>query len=167
MAKHDPDEHLAEHREAPGGPPLISPSGAPAPPSDPRTDRRKFVLSDQHLEAVLDACRRGVPETKIARALGVNYRTWIRLRAEDERLASALAETRKIEEEELVSLLMDKARGGELSAIIFALKGRHAYRDVGQPVSAVEQKVNVTINLPAARVSTEDYLQSIEDGQSR
>lgn len=159
MAQPEPNKHRAGHR---GGPPTSQfPAGAGAP-SDPRTDRRKFVLSDQHLEAVLDACRRGVPETKIARALGVNYRTWIRLRAEDERLASALAETRKIEEEELVSLLMDKARGGELSAIIFALKGRHSYRDVGQPVGATEQKVNVTINLPAARASTEDYLLAIE-----
>ena len=78
------EKHRAEHRI--GGKNL-----------DLRTDRRKFILGDDEAEIVLDACRRGVSETRIARALGINYRTWMRVRDEDERVASALAETRKVE----------------------------------------------------------------------
>lgn len=162
MSSAEPSKHRPEHRDAQGVPPDTSFSKEGPLPSDPRSDRRKYLVPDQHLPTVLEACRRGVPETRIARGLGVNYRTWMRLRAEDERLAGALAETRKMEEEELVSLLMDKARGGELSAIIFALKGRHAYRDVGQPVGATEQKVNVVINLPAAKATAEDYMLTMQ-----
>ncbi|WP_271067292.1 hypothetical protein [Caulobacter sp. NIBR1757] len=106
-------------------------------------------------------------ETQIARALGVNYRTWMRVRAEDDRIASALAETRKVEEEELVSILMDKARGGDTTALIFALKGRHGYRDQGNPQGTGDPKVNVTINLPAAQPTIEAYVQGLDVGPVR
>lgn len=143
------EKHRAEHRI--GGKNL-----------DLRTDRRKFMLGDDEAEVVLDACRRGVSETRIARALGINYRTWMRVRDEDERVASALAETRKVEEEELVSILLDKARDGDTTALIFALKGRHNYRDHGTPANAKDSKVNVTINLPAAQPTVEDYTKLID-----
>src|SRR5215218_4278394 len=143
-------EHRDEHR------------GTAVPVLDQRTDRRKFQLADAHLPVVVDACRRGVPETKIAEALGVNYRTWMRVRAEDERIAAALAEVKKIEEEELVSLLMNRARGGDLTAIIFALKGRHGYRDHGAAQGSMEQRVTVTINLPAAQPTLDDYVKTID-----
>jgi hypothetical protein len=110
---------------------------------------------------VLEACRRGVSEVRIARALGVNYRTWMRVRAEDERVASALSESKKLEEDELVSLLMDKARNGETTAIIFALKGRHGYRDQGVQPASGDARVNVTINLPAAQPTLDDYLRTV------
>ncbi|WP_188449905.1 hypothetical protein [Sphingomonas psychrolutea] len=129
---------------------------------DPRSDRRKYLIPNKDIGTVLDACRRGVSEVRIARGLGINFRTWQRVRVEDERVGSALAETRTLEEDELVSLLMDKARGGETTAIIFALKGRHGYRDHGTPTVAAEARVNVTINLPAASATVEDYARVIE-----
>lgn len=138
-----------------------------APQLDARTDRRKYLLPEAHVAQVLGACRRGVSETQIARALGVNYRTWMRVRAEDERIASALAETRKVEEEELVSILIDKARAGDTTALIFALKGRHGYRDQGAPQGTGDPKVNVTINLPAAQPSVEAYVQALDGERVR
>ncbi|MEJ0010177.1 MAG: hypothetical protein WDN72_06505 [Alphaproteobacteria bacterium] len=113
------------------------------------------------MDIVIAACRQGVPETKLAEALGINYRTWMRVREEDERIADVLAEGRKIEEEELVSLLLDKARNGDLTATIFALKSRHGYRDMGTPGGGVEQKVNVIINLPAPAASEEEFSRMI------
>lgn len=146
MTDADQDQHRTGHR-----------SSAP----DTRTDRRKYLIPEHDIEAILAACRRGVSETQIARALGINYRTWMRVRTEDERISSALAETRKVEEEELVSLLMDKARAGDTTALIFALKGRHGYRDNGAPQGSADPKVNVTINLPAAQPNVEAYVETL------
>ncbi|WP_374577386.1 hypothetical protein [Phenylobacterium sp.] len=136
MSATEPTEHRAEHSET--------------APVDARTDRRKVVIAPGDVSTILDACRRGVPETQIARALGVNYRTWMRLRVQDHRIASALAETKKVEEEELVSLLMDKARGGDTTALIFALKGRHGYRDSGVSVDVSVKNTGGALVVPPA-----------------
>lgn len=163
------DEHRSGYRSAGqelgagggGGPysPARAPSGS-AP--DVRSDRRKYLVPDQHVHKVVDACRRGVSEVRFARSLGINYRTWMRLRDDDERIASALVENRKVEEDELVALLLDKARDGETTSLIFALKSRHGYRDQGAPQAAADARVNVVINLPAASASAEDYARTIE-----
>lgn len=169
LSGNDPGKHSAGHR-------LIEPEGLPrseegaylptrassglAP--DPRSDRRKYLVPDKHIDKVVDACRRGVSEVRIARSLGINYRTWMRLRDEDERIAGALAESRRIEEEELVAVLLDKARDGETTWLIFALKSRHGYRDQGAPQAAADARVNVVINLPAASASAEEYARTID-----
>lgn len=141
----DDSEHRTEHRTAP-------PKRGPGQP--------KFIIPETDVARVIRAIRQGKSEVSIARALKINYRTWSRVKAEDERIASALSETRKFEEDELVGLLMDKARTGDTTSIIFALKGRHGYRDQGQAQGAID-KVNVTINLPAAQPSLNDYMKAI------
>ena len=165
----DPEKHRAGHRldgvgaadELEGG--HLLPTGAYSSLApDPRSDRRKYLVPDQHVGKVVDACRRGVSEVRIARSLGINYRTWMRLRDEDERIAGALAESRRIEEEELVAVLLDKAREGETTSLIFALKSRHGYRDQGTPQAAADARVNVVINLPAASASAEEYARTID-----
>ncbi len=165
----DPVEHSSEHRTDGLDHGIVSQEGAysPARPQvvsalDPRSDRRKYLVPDQHIGKVIDACRRGVSEVRIARSLGINYRTWMRLRDDDERIAGALAESRKIEEEELVAVLLDKAREGETTSLIFALKSRHGYRDQGAPQAAADARVNVVINLPAASASAEEYARTID-----
>ncbi len=165
----DPEKHCAEHRAeglattgqacpGPYSPAHPLPGSAP----DPRSDRRKYLVPEQHIDKVLDACRGGVSEVRIARSLGINYRTWMRLRDDDERIAGALAESRKIEEEELVAVLLDKAREGETTSLIFALKSRHGYRDQGAPQATADARVNVVINLPAASASAEEYACTID-----
>ena len=94
------EEQNAEHRD----------EHRAVAPAVPRRDRRKYLLPQEHTDRVLEACRVGVSETQIARALRINYRTWMRVREEDERVASALSKAKKFEEEELVAMLMDKAR---------------------------------------------------------
>lgn len=152
-----PDKHSAKHRTL-----YKAQHPRPAPPS-PRggRDRRTYRIPDKNVQAVIDACRRGVPETKLAEALGINYRTWMRVREEDERIADILVEGRKLEEEELVSLLLDKARGGDLTATIFALKSRHGYRDIGTTGNGMEQRVNVTIHLPAPAATEAEFSRLI------
>lgn len=168
-AKHRPNTESSTgrlgwrpRRAAPGAGPTPPPGPFPVLPPTPRSDRRKYLVPDQHVDKVVDACRRGVSEVRIARSLGINYRTWMRLRDEDERIASALVENRKVEEDELVALLLDKARDGETTSLIFALKSRHGYRDQGAPQAAADARVNVVINLPAASASAEDYARTIE-----
>jgi len=152
------DKHRSRHRALKAEQDKAGVAPAPAP----RRDGRKYLIPHEAVELVLASCRKGVPETKLAQALGINYRTWMRVREEDERIADALAETRKIEEEELVSLLLDKARDGDLTAMIFALKSRHGYRDMGTPGGGVEQRVNVTINLPAPASNEDEFRRLID-----
>lgn len=165
----DPEKHSVGHRTEEGEAAAAATGGGLLParaPSEtapaPRSDRRKYLVPDQHIAKVVDACRRGVSEVRIARSLGINYRTWMRLRDEDERIAGAIAESRKIEEDELVAVLLDKAREGETTSLIFALKSRHGYRDQGTPQAAADARVNVVINLPAASASAEDYARTID-----
>ncbi|MEN3971590.1 hypothetical protein WJS89_02800 [Sphingomicrobium sp. XHP0235] len=123
----------------------------------------KYVIPEVEVNRVIRAIRKGKSEVSIARALRINYRTWMRVRDEDERIASALSETRRLEEDELVGLLMDKARAGDTTSIIFALKGRHGYRDNGTPKDG-DDRVNVTINLPGAN-DMDSYMKSVgKDG---
>lgn len=147
-------EQIKASAEAGGGD-AVTPA-----PGDPRRDRRKYLLPAEHVDRIVDACRAGVPETRIAAALGVNYRTWMRVREEDERVASALAEVRKIEEDELVAVLLDKARKGDTIALLFALKSRHNYRDQG-PATVQDNRTNIVINLPDS-MTPESYLRMID-----
>ncbi len=125
----------------------------------------KYVIPENHVPQIIEACAKGASEVSIARALKINYRTWLRVRTEDERIASALQEYKKIEEDELSSILLDKARDGDTTSIIFALKARHGYRDHGTPAGGSEQQVNIQINLPAAQNDMTDYMKTV-DGTS-
>src|SRR3546814_17187469 len=81
--------HCAEHR------------GSTAVLAGRRPGQPKYVIPEEHVPKVLEACRKEASEVSIARALQINYRTWSRVRTENERVAAALAESRKIKENEL------------------------------------------------------------------
>lgn len=121
----------------------------------------KFVLHPDDQPKVIRAIRRGTSEVSIARSLRINYRTWCRVKAEDEEIASVLAETRRMEEDELVTMLIDKARTGDTNAISFALKSRHGYRDHGTAPGGNDKRVAIQINLPGPTASLEDYQRMI------
>lgn len=126
----------------------------------------KYIIPDDHIDTIIEACAKGASEVSIARALKINYRTWTRVRTDDERIASALQEAKKIEEDELSSLLLDQARDGNTTSLIFALKSRHDYRDHGAPTGLNANQVNIQIvNLPAATNDMNEYMKTIE-GQS-
>ena len=92
---------------------------------------------------------RGVSEKSIARALGLNYRTWAALRdGGDPRAAEALERGRAAEHDSLVGALFAKALKGNVTAAIFLLKCRHGYIDQPKPEN-VENRVQITFQLPA------------------
>lgn len=155
-------EHRAEHRTGPTTA-LVDWLGDPIGQAVEKraTGRPPVTLSDDAIDAAADALRSGVAETKVARALGVNFRTWQRLREEDDRLADAGAEAKKLEEEELVGVLMEKARKGEVVPLLFALKARHSYRDQGPAGPGWVSNSNVTINLPPS-MSSDEYRRMID-----
>src|SRR3546814_5549297 len=78
-SSHD-NEHCAEHC---GSTAVLAGRG----PGQP-----KYVIPEEHVPKVLEACRKGASEVSIARALHINYRTWSPVRTEDQRVAAALAE---------------------------------------------------------------------------
>lgn len=143
----DNDKNSAKHRNA---------------LEKPKRGKPKYVIPERHIPGVLDAIRKNNTQASIAKALGISFHTWQRVRDEDERITAAIDETLNFEEKELVDLLMEKARNGETTAILFALKSRHGYRDHGQVDTGNEQKVNVTINLPGAQGSVEDYIKTVK-----
>lgn len=92
---------------------------------------------------------RGVSEKSIARALGLNFRTWMGLRdGGDPRAAEALERGRASEHDALVGVLFAKALAGNIVAAIFLLKCRHGYIDQPKAESS-ENRVQITFQLPA------------------
>jgi|GEM_PF-1800969 len=132
-------------------------------PGKPKRGKPKYVIPERLMPQVLEAIRNNNTQSSIAKALGISFHTWIRVRDEDERIRSAVDEALDFEEKELANILLEKARAGETTAVLFALKSRHGYRDHG-PVTGGgdEQKVNVTINLPGAQTSVDDYLKTVK-----
>ncbi len=120
--------------------------------ADRRRDRRKYLLPQEHADRALEACRAGVSETHVAKALGINYRTWMRVREEDDRVCSALVEARK-------QSLMDKEC--KLQAAV-CLRPRH----LGEPrarqarLQAAEQHAGrVPPDQPHARVRARAHVR--------
>ncbi|EQB00238.1 hypothetical protein L288_18545 [Sphingobium quisquiliarum P25] len=121
----------------------------------------KFELTDDERTKVIRAIRRGASGISIARALRINYRTWQRVKADDEEIASALSEVLAMEEIELRNVLIDKAKEGDVTALMFALKTRHGYRDHGAVNGGDDNRVAIQINLPGPSASLEDYQRMI------
>jgi hypothetical protein len=89
-----------------------------------------------------------VKETDLARALGMDFRTWARIRDRDPDAKAAYQEAKAHERDQLVGKLFEAAMGGNITAAIFLLKARHGYRDIGG-VPAEGNRVAITFNLPA------------------
>lgn len=114
--------------------------------------------------AAADGCTR----TLIANALGVGkgkLREWLESPEHGPALQAALAAGKEAEHDRLVGLLMAAANGaktfkGNLVAILFLLKTRHAYRE-GEAL--VQNSVSINYQLPAP-LSVNDYLKSVAPG---
>ncbi|MBX3537673.1 MAG: hypothetical protein KF735_08550 [Chelatococcus sp.] len=115
------------------------------------------------MEIIRKLASHGVRETELAKALGVDLKTWVRIRTDDEEARAAWQEAKEIEQEALVGMLYKRAMGqpaeydadGNLlraeippdaTANMFLLKTRHGYRDHGQDREAAPG-VTVTITL--------------------
>ncbi len=109
---------------------------------------RKKLPSGGH-ETIRNMAANGAKETEIAAELGLNWRTFRRIKNEDEAAADALAEGRAREHDELVGLLLGKARQGDAPSAMFLLKARHGYREQG-PADGAGEGARVQINLPTS-----------------
>ncbi|MEJ1339417.1 MAG: hypothetical protein RPU34_10420 [Candidatus Sedimenticola sp. (ex Thyasira tokunagai)] len=121
--------------------------------------RPKKTLKKDQYEVIRDMAARGCREIDIARASGVSYNTWMRIKDEDPRALDALEEGRGIEHQKLVGALFEAAMKGNAIAAMFLLKTRHGYRE-GFTVEH-NSNVKISVELPAA-LSADQYTRVIE-----
>jgi hypothetical protein len=121
--------------------------------------RKKIKLPSNGLDIIRRLAERGVKETDIARALGMSFKTWKRIKDENEEARETLEEARQIEENKLFGMLYEKAMEGDTVSAIFLLKTRHGYREGAELVNA--NQVNVKITLPGS-MDPDDYRKKLE-----
>ncbi len=131
------------------------------------------------LAVIRDLASSGVQETVLAKALGLDLKTWRRIRDEDPDAKAAWEEARALERDKLVGSLFEQAVGypAEYDAAgnliraelkpspvpaMFLLKARHGYRDAG-PADGGDggPRVNLTFNLPAP-LNGDQYRRLVE-----
>ncbi|MBD3615843.1 MAG: hypothetical protein HUJ22_04655 [Gracilimonas sp.] len=121
--------------------------------------RIKKVLPEGGLETIRTLGKRGVNETDIAKALGMSYDTWLRIKRENPEAKQAIQEARAVEEGKLVGVLYEKAMKGDATCAMFLLKTRHGYLE-GKDVNS-GNAVQVNITIPGS-MDPEDYKKQIE-----
>ncbi|MCP8939395.1 hypothetical protein NK718_12795 [Alsobacter sp. SYSU M60028] len=140
--------------------------------------RPRKTLPANGLRIISDLACRGVREVEVARALGMSWHTWKRIREEDQEAKRAWEEAKAIEHDALVSSLFNMAVGAPAEydaegnvvraevkrdawAAAFLLKARHDYRDTGAASEGgADQRVAVVVNIPAP-MSPEDYAKLV------
>ncbi|MEJ1372722.1 MAG: hypothetical protein RPU52_00430 [Candidatus Sedimenticola sp. (ex Thyasira tokunagai)] len=121
--------------------------------------RPKKTLREKDYPLITELSARGLREVDIARAMGMSFCTWKRIKDENERALNALEEGRGIEHQALVGALYEQAMKGNAIAAMFLLKTRHGYRE-GFTVEHTSN-VRVTFDLPGALSATQ-YEKVIE-----
>ena len=118
------------------------------------------IVQPAGLELIHYRASEGSPHTQIAAALGIAPNTFRALVERDPAVREALAKGNARNEEELVGLLMEKARSGNIVASMFLLKAKHGYRE-GEPRES-GHRPNVVIMLNAAAKEAEYLLADVE-----
>ena len=145
-------------------PPPNPPNPATAegrPPTRPDTEAVGSFLKDDALALIQRMAAGAHNLDTIASALGLSRRALGRRFEADPVLKEAFDAGRASLEQELASLLLEKARGGNVTCAIFLLKAQCGWRDTGADV-ARGPTVAVQINLPAA-LSEAAYNKLIEE----
>lgn len=122
------------------------------------------------LERVTAMAREGNSLDTIAGECGMTRREFLRRRQEHAELEHAFQQGRAGLEDELVGLLLAKARKGQAVPILFALKSMFGYREGEPRRGEAAAQVAVQINLPAP-LTPEQYraqrdaidVQTVED----
>jgi hypothetical protein len=110
---------------------------------------RTKLHSEDYLKIEALAAR-GCGHTAIARAIGIDAKTFRARLKDDAEAAAAYGDGKSEEEAHLVSLLRKKAEDGDAPSAMFLLKSRHGYRDRGDTDTGAQPGVQVTISLPAS-----------------
>lgn len=144
--------------------------------------RPRKTLPENGLRVIAELASNGVQETVLASALGMDLKTWRRIRHEDPVAKAAWEEARLREEDRLVGALFRQALGTPAEyddagnviraeqppyapASMFLLKARHGYRDLG-PTDGGSDRPTININIPAP-LAPEQYAKLIEVTPSR
>lgn len=118
-------------------------------------------------EIIRELASRGVKETDIAKALGMSFDTWRRIRDNNPEARAVYEEAKAVELDKLVGRLyavaMDPKDPKSSSAAMFLLKARHGYRDYGPAEGESGPLVHIT--LPAA-MSPQDYEKVVHNGSA-
>ncbi|MEO1563040.1 MAG: hypothetical protein AAFR98_06340 [Pseudomonadota bacterium] len=107
-----------------------------------------FVVTGNGHRAIFKYAADGVAQADIANRLGMSLSSFRAVLDRDEDAKAAFDGGRGEMETELVSLLMQQARDGNLTATIFALKALAGKREVGPAPDAPAQatpSINITI----------------------
>ena len=124
--------------------------------------RPRTTLPANALEVIREAASNGVKEHDLARALGLSFTTWKRIRDHDPEARRVWEEAKSIEEGKLVGVLFDKAvNKQDTVAAIFLLKARHGYRDQGPTDGGSEGRPVVNINIPGP-LSSDQFAKLVE-----
>lgn len=108
---------------------------------------RKHLYPEDYVK-IEDLAARGCGHSQIARAIGIDAKTFRERLKDDPAAAAAYADGKAEEELVLVSLLRKKAEEGDGPAAMFLLKSRHQYRDHGPTDAGTQPGVTVQISLP-------------------
>jgi len=111
-----------------------------------KTEGRWTVSPEAH-SLVRRLRSNGCSQATIAAAIGVPPSTFRDLLDRDDDLKAAYEEGHGAMHDELVSLLMEQARSGNVASAIFLLKGSHGYRET-TPVQPADKATPVNIVIP-------------------
>lgn len=115
---------------------------------NPAGGKRKQLPKHGH-ELIVELASRGVRRDTIARACGMCAPTFARLMQDDPTVAEAFETGRAKLHDELVGVLVNKAKDGDTVSLLFSLKALFGFRDQG-PEPGAETRPQVIINLPGA-----------------
>ena len=116
------------------------------------------VRMTKHGYALIEAgATNGVSKAGIAKRLGVSTGTFADILKRDPKAQESFDLGTGANEDELRDLLMDKARDGNVTAMIYLTKARHGWVEGDAP----DTRPNVIINLPDA-LPIEEYMRRVQ-----
>lgn len=122
--------------------------------------KSEWRIGRRGLKVVEELAERGVAVATIAKALRMGKDAFMGCRQRQPEVQEALDRGRAKEHDKLVAKLHELAMEGNVTAVIFALKARHAYRE-GEAPEGGGTNVQVNINLPSA-MTPEEYQRMVD-----
>jgi hypothetical protein len=126
-------------------------------PSIVRGNGGRVTVTPAGLDRVEHLASEGKSERTISKALSISSSTFRRLVREDPEVDHAFQSGRAAWADELTDLLMGMARKGNVAAAIYLTKARLGWSETGSR----EARPNVTINLPPAAATLEEFRRRV------
>lgn len=124
-----------------------------------RTQGREITITADGITVIEQLAADGVALSSIARHLGIDTKTFHRLRKDHEEVAEAVDVGRSDLETEMVGVLTAAARKGNIVAALMILKGQLGWKE-GTPREVIN-KTEVNITLGKALTQAE-FMKTIE-----